>query len=323
VVGFGRGVAIDTVGVEVEVRLCWWLRPPAGLGCYAHPFFARRAALGVMEGNMLLGTFWLGDSGLGGGYQSWNRKDLVSDLFELEGYDLNRLLLARCGARCENVGWYEGGKIVGEVQTRRKQATMLQLEALQPGAGLVVISIGGNDAKYIDVLKGASKIPLWTMSDARIDELTANAYPKVERVYRSVRHRAGEDACIVAIGNANPIPVGGVRSGWMTTFFSDSAQRQLHYAVEALRAMNQSAAAAAGIHYLDPAALFAGHEIGSLDGEWVGGPSIHAFPGVTPMAFHPNANGRLALARELERYLLKGFHSDWPRTIHGLPANAR
>jgi hypothetical protein len=161
------------------------------------------------------------------------------------------------------------------------------------------------------------------MSEGRVDELAAIASPKVERVYRSVRWRAGEDACVVAIGYPNPIPVDGVRSRWMTTVFSSEGQRLVHYAVEVLREMNRSAAAAAGVHYLDPAARFAGHEICSPDFEWVRGPCIHALPGVTPMAFHPNATGHVALAWELEKFLLHGFDADWPRTMCGLPANPR
>jgi len=152
-------------------------------------------------------------------------------------------------------------------------------------ADLVTLTIGGNDAGYVDLLVECGLFRCNTPAfraqrAARIDALK----PQLERVYRAIAARAPR-ARILVLGYANPFPATPAEQscGALRAFAGEQDMiRSLGARLNATIAAAAESAARSGtkIRFVPVAARFAGHEICG-----------RGF-GVDPGSFHPNLLGQ-------------------------------
>ncbi|WP_104181549.1 SGNH/GDSL hydrolase family protein [Arthrobacter sp. B0490] len=158
-----------------------------------------------------------------------------------------------------------------------------QLGALTPTTAYVSLSVGGNDAAFVDVLTECAK-PAW-MSDctAAIDRaqavITSRLPAGLSSLYRQIRTRAPQARVAVA---GYPRIFNGEDCN-AATWFSPAEEVRLNATADLLNHTTATAAAAAGFTFRAPA--FTGHAVCD-DVEWVNGLS-------NPVSdsYHPNRAG--------------------------------
>jgi lysophospholipase L1-like esterase len=200
--------------------------------------------------------------------------------------------------------WACSGAETGDVLPRSlggagqgQASAQLDSASLQK-ADLVTLTIGGNDAGYVELLVNCGLFRCNTPAfrnerTARIAALK----PRLERVYRAVAARA-PSARILVLGYANPFPATPAEQ-------SCAALRPFAGEQDMIRALgarlNATIAAAvvnvarsgAKIRFVPVAARFAGHEVCGRKGAWMNGivQSRLGF-GIDPGSFHPNLLGQ-------------------------------
>jgi lysophospholipase L1-like esterase len=210
------------------------------------------------------------------------------------------------GAVTENFG-------VGDVASSQFNED-LQLSHLGPDTSLATIMIGGNDAGFGDVLTlcnvggiflGLDRCEHYSNSEvnARIDALAGrnNDYPEIVPLvdlYREAKRNA-PGARIVAVG----YPELFKRSG---TFIGPCAginkmdQRWMNEKTKQMNDVIQSAAASAGIDFVDVEDAFDGHHLCELvNDEWVNDRDFSD----TEHSYHPNEGGHAKLAELVHAYI--------------------
>ncbi|MHA7209191.1 SGNH/GDSL hydrolase family protein [Arthrobacter sp. MDT1-65] len=158
-----------------------------------------------------------------------------------------------------------------------------QLGALTPTTAYVSLSVGGNDAAFVDVLTECAK-PAW-MSDctAAVDRAQAAIRSRLpaglSSLYRQIRARAPQ-ARVAVVGY--PRMFNGEDCN-AATWFSPAEEARLNATADLLNSTTATAAAAAGFLFRAPA--FTGHAVCD-DVEWVNGLS-------NPVSdsYHPNRTG--------------------------------
>jgi len=165
-------------------------------------------------------------------------------------------------------------------------------------ASLVTLTIGGNDAGYVEVLAecGLFKCDTPAFRRQRTARIAA-LEPKLEAVYRAIAARAPR-ALILALGYAQPFPASRAeQSCSMLRPFSGEQDliRALGVRLNGTIAAAVARVARGGAHirFVPVAARFAGHEICGRKGAWMNGivQSRSGF-GIDPGSFHPNLLGQ-------------------------------
>ena len=166
------------------------------------------------------------------------------------------------------------------------------------GADLVTLTIGGNDAGYIEVLVacalGSCDTPAFRRRRTAIIDA---AKPRLENVYRAVVEQAPR-ARILVLGYPQLFPAkeGEQACSSLGPFVGEQVMLRrlgahlndtIHAAVRAV------ARTGATIEFVPVAARFAGHEICGSKGPWMNGflTSREGF-GLDPGSFHPNLQGQ-------------------------------
>jgi lysophospholipase L1-like esterase len=160
-----------------------------------------------------------------------------------------------------------------------------QLGALTPATSYVSLSVGGNDAAFVEVLTECAQ-PAW-MSDctAAIDWAQAvitNQLPvSLSSLYRQIRARAPYASVTVA---GYPRIFNGEDCN-AATWFSPAEESRLNATADLLNRTTAAAAAAAGFAFRNPTPAFTGHAVCDAP-EWVNGLS-------SPVSdsYHPNRAG--------------------------------
>ncbi len=179
-----------------------------------------------------------------------------------------------------------------------------QLDAITDKTSLVTFSIGGNDMHFADVLTDC----VWDgttceeKNEATFQKNLRELRPKLVAMYRDARDRAADGARVIVVGYPRLFPDDPSNSYRNLLFAED--QRWMNQKGDQLNAMLASAAAEAGVEFVDPTDAFRGHGIGS-DDPWfndltLGGPG---WAPVNPGSFHPNAAGQAALAALVQHQL--------------------
>lgn len=201
--------------------------------------------------------------------------------------------LACTGARLRNVGFLapDGSRVAGEAQFLKAPVQLLapQIEAT---TDVVVVSIGGNDAGFSDVLTRCADPALGSCAtaafslelEARTRRLRASMVSTLSAV-----HRLAPNAVVVAMGYPHPfapedmqrpgcaslaitvpVPFPGVPPQRFVLF--DGAERALlNRASDWLDETIAAAAAATGTLILDPRQAWRGHEACGNQGSWLHG----------------------------------------------------
>jgi lysophospholipase L1-like esterase len=241
-----------------------------------------------------------------------------SRLVDLAGFTLERNFFACSGAVTDNV--------TDVVQYPGEHRVQLAHRAELRRAGLVTISIGGNDVRFDQVLTLCSRAG---GSCAKPDERNAildragAVEPKLVATYRAIR-RAAPNAAVLVLDYPRPFPANGVPATCQpdAALFDPDAQRFIREAAEKLRSTIQDAAREAGVQFVDVIPKFDGHEICGPQGGWL----IHvaparALPPIAEEAVHPTREGQAAYASAIVDYLESRIAAGAPLTPAGLPAN--
>jgi lysophospholipase L1-like esterase len=185
-----------------------------------------------------------------------------------------------------------------------------QLDYLAADAGLVTFTIGGNDAKFTDVLAecilGFELLPFNTCHNdekvtrpvreafARLDNRAtspADVYP-YDRIDKDVRTRTPY-ATRVAVGYPHFYSAEGsdrtFLPGGRCEGVKKADQRWVVEKIDELNDIIKRNALRNGFRFADPSPLFAGHELCSGGEEWI-------FPLLSAGRMHPTADGHEAIA---------------------------
>lgn len=200
-----------------------------------------------------------------------------------------------------------------------------QLDYLSQSAELVTFSIGGNDAKFADVLAecilGMELLPFNTCyHDKKVlrpireamDRLDGRTTTPTEitpynTLYEDVRDRAGV-ATVVAVGYPHFFRPEGGGPGWLPGSRCEGVkkvdQRWMVEKIDELNAIIARNAARNGFLFANPNPSFDGHELcGSTGDEWI-------FPLLSSGRIHPTAAGQSAIADAVVNRLdATGFES--------------
>jgi hypothetical protein len=165
-------------------------------------------------------------------------------------------------------------------------------------ANLVTLTIGGNDAGYVDLLVNCALFKCDTPAfvserTARIDALR----PQLVKVYGAIAARAPR-ARILVLGYAQPFPATPAEQSCpaLQAFAGEQDMIRalgVHLNDTIASAVATARSKGANIRFVPVAARFAGHEICGLKGAWMNGivQSRTGF-GVDPGSFHPNLLGQ-------------------------------
>ena len=205
---------------------------------------------------------------------------------------------------------------------------------------LVTLTMGGHDAHFSDVLQfcvvhdcltepfGATPGPDEPSSIRTPKPLAAWAaslFPtlsgELQTLYRRLRADAGPDARIVAVGYPQLFPDRDTAGGTSCTALLSRVTRPERELLRQLEATLDDdiyhAATAAGIEYVDPNGLWAGHEACGSKGQLIHAvpPSASGF--VSRGAFHPTRQGQGLLAYTVACYLDQYPHALNPHLPQG------
>lgn len=177
--------------------------------------------------------------------------------------------------------------------------TNSQLGALGSGTDYVTLSVGGNDAGFVDVVVECA-LPGWASNcNGAIDG--AQAYirttlpGRLATLYSSIRSRASA-ATVVVVGYPRIFMGEDCNAG---TFFAPAEQTRLNATADLLNSTIRSAAGARGFAFANPTSRFVGHAVCD-DPEWINGLS-------NPIgeSYHPNRVGHASGYTPLVSSLLR------------------
>ncbi|MBB3663955.1 lysophospholipase L1-like esterase [Prauserella sediminis] len=166
----------------------------------------------------------------------------------------------------------------------RTDDVLAQADSLSSGTDVVTVSVGGNDAGFVDVM-----IDCTTSSEQgcvdRVDE--AKEYVEttlpglLDGVYDKIRANA-PDAEVFVLGYPQFYEIGGSCNAGL----SDTKRAAINSGADALAEAVSERAAAAGFTFVDVRDEFAGHEICS-DDWW-----LHSVKWPIDESYHPNVAGQ-------------------------------
>jgi lysophospholipase L1-like esterase len=201
------------------------------------------------------------------------------------------------GATTKNVLPRNLGGVPQGTTSRYDGKTQIDSASLA-GANLVTLTIGGNDAGYVDVLVtcglGNCNTRAFERSRAAIIAATK---PRLEKVYRAIAARAPH-ARILVLGYPQPFPAAKARQACAALSPFRGEQDMLRRLGVRLNATIQSAVttvarSGARVEFVPMAARFDGHEVCGSKGAWINGIIMSSTGfGLDPGSFHPTLAGQ-------------------------------
>jgi len=192
-----------------------------------------------------------------------------------------------------------------------------QLDHLDGGVGLVTYSIGGNDAKFADVLAecilGFELLPFNTCyNDDKVKKPVQQAFDRLDgrstspaevvpyaTLNQDIRRRAGT-ATGVAVGYPHFYPAAGndrtFLPGGRCEGVKKADQRWMVEKIDELNAIIERNARRNGFLFANPNPRFDGHELCGKQPEWI-------YPLLSGGKFHPTADGQAAIAESVKAAL--------------------
>jgi lysophospholipase L1-like esterase len=163
--------------------------------------------------------------------------------------------------------------------------TATQLSALGAGTSIVTISVGGNDAGFVDVLTECA-LPGWASNcngaiNGAQSVINGTLPTRLSTLYSSIRSRA-PSAKVVVVGYPRIFMGEDCNAA---TWFSPAEETRLNQTADLLNGKLAAAAAARGFSFANPTSRFIGHAVCD-NPEWLNGLS---FP--ISESYHPNRAG--------------------------------
>jgi hypothetical protein len=165
-------------------------------------------------------------------------------------------------------------------------------------ADLVTLTIGGNDAGYVDVLVqcGLSRCNTAAFRAQRAAKIDA-LKPSLEATYRAIATEA-PDARILVLGYAQPFPATHAEQSCVALRLFAGEQNMLRALGVRLNgtianAVADVAESGVNIMFVPVASRFAGHEVCGRRGAWMTGIKFSSTGfGLDPGSFHPKLKGQ-------------------------------
>ncbi|GAA2800152.1 hypothetical protein GCM10010441_26290 [Kitasatospora paracochleata] len=238
--------------------------------------------------------------------------------------------LACSGAKTENI--FRAGHGGVDFKGEKPQADQLAAIASKRTVGVIVLSVGGNDLGFSDVIaKCVADYEVWSSCredqqeavDSRIDDAMDNVGKSIDEI-RAVMDRAGYRRSayrIVLQSYPSPIPRASENrypaSGWSRTnnggcpVGNNDADWARDRLVPQMSSRLSDVAADRGVQFLDLQDLLQGHEVCSKStalatssngpsesgSEWARFLTLGVSQGIRQESMHPNYYGQLALGR--------------------------
>ncbi len=185
-----------------------------------------------------------------------------------------------------------------------------QLDALDENTSLVTLSVGGNDLGFADVIRdcvlnGEGGVGFIDSCQEKHDQRITKRLPQLKKeliaLYQKAKQKA-PNARIIVVGYP-PLFAENPEDDYGNLLFAED-QEWMNGKAGDLNDILESAAAAAGVEFVDPTGAFNGHGLGTDDPwfndlDW-GGPGMMP---VDPSSFHPNAKGHAAFAKLIQDQL--------------------
>lgn len=159
-----------------------------------------------------------------------------------------------------------------------------QVSSLSASTSLVTISIGGNDAGFVDVITTCTLNSDSTCAN-RVEQgktFARNTLPaRLDNVYQAIKQRS-PSARVVVLGYPRFYKV----PGSCNVGLSDTKRAAINSGADVLAEVTAQRAAAAGFRFVDVRGAWAGHEICS--GDWW----LNSLTWPIEESYHPNKNGQ-------------------------------
>ncbi|WP_225438321.1 SGNH/GDSL hydrolase family protein [Candidatus Frankia nodulisporulans] len=174
-----------------------------------------------------------------------------------------------------------------------------QLREASPAPDVVTITIGGNDAGFSRVIVSCYTWKcFWTGNDKYERDYVSKELPDLLVASYKAMKVAAPDSRILVVGYPSIIP--SSQSKNTCRWLSNSERGQLTRLNSLLNQVIRQSAAKAGVEYVSTDRALRGHELCTKD-SWVA--PISVFAPARDLSAHPNADGQLAIAKTVSRYL--------------------
>lgn len=214
-------------------------------------------------------------------------------------------------------------------------ATQLNQGKVTSATDLVVLTLGGNDINFSEVvtlcgefacLDGNHSLdgrPVMDWVSDRITELPAKLVETLGQV-----KAAAPNATVVLMGYPRLFPATASEQSCPSLIpFGGGEMPAMNTAANNLDAAMRSAAAQAGVHYVSSINTWAGHEVCGVQGAWLNGTTMPALNDwfrkqwVGTGSFHPNKTGQITgYTGQLDSFLKRASET-LPTFDTGLPKN--
>ena len=176
---------------------------------------------------------------------------------------------------------------------------LVQLRNLATPPDVVTITIGGNDAKFSQVLLSCVAWKcFWDGDERRRKDFIEDELPDLlVASYEAVKAEAPKSR-VVVVGYPNLFPTS--KRDNVCRWLDDKERRQLNSLNRTLERVVRRAARDAGVEYVSTAQALRGHEMCTKD-PWVHPVSV--FGQQRDFSGHPNRAGQEAIARAVHEYL--------------------
>ncbi len=235
-----------------------------------------------------------------------------SDLNVRSAGPIGWAFLACSGARIRNVLPASLGGSAQFDDRYREQVPQLDSHAIGTRTRLVTITVGGNDANFLDVVTHCF---LHACSGARyraeVHGVIGRLREPLKDAYVAVR-KAAPNARLLVLGYPQLFPRSASEQACAQLRPWAGEQIFLRAAVAQMNGVIESAAAEAGATFVDVAQAFTAHEVCGNGGAWVNGPSKTWKPPrkfVDDESFHPTLPGQQALGAIVNQVIARG-HRD-------------
>lgn len=184
-----------------------------------------------------------------------------------------------------------------------------QLRSLDEDTSFVTVSIGGNNAKFAEVVRACIKQGLNPLAHCRdtMGEKTRRDIRRLRddlvRLYDKIQQQA-PNARVVVVGYPRMFPEHPTDG---SSFIDPADQRWMNDMARLLNNVTRQAAREAGVEFVDVYNALDGHEIGTED-PWINDLSFE-IENRKPFdmgSFHPNDEGQKAIAKRVKEQIRKG-----------------
>lgn len=219
------------------------------------------------------------------------------------------------------------GALVRHLLDRDQFGAPAQIKHLDPDVNVVSVTAGGNDAGFEPVLRSCAFVAdcsqeEFPFTDGEIlqtwafDQVAA-LEPDLVDAYEQIVAATGGQPLFV-LGYPEVFPDSTEEQECLALFPYDGITQAFFKAVgEDLNEVIASAAAQAGVHFVDVTDHFDGHEACGEDDEWIKGGRLLD----EKESFHPNRTGQAEYARALAAFIRERIDAGDPLEPTGLPSN--